>query len=179
MSNPTKAENLARLLINLTALGFTFAEAQRLRRIEMTLSRWSTEECNGTIQRDGEDGDGKPYRTYGGYVGGLNQEPGRHFIPDREAGARKQLDAIMAAHPELWSYHQGDPRGVALYVGRKADLPKDYFTVTGKGNIWRVKPHYAAKPYGFTFKTAAEARDFAARETLSSNYNTRGVAVHA
>lgn len=121
--NESKAIRLARLLNNLAALGFSYAEAQRLRRIEMTLARWSTEECNGTIQRDGEEGDSKPFRVVSGNYGHGWQES-RYPIPDRETGACKRLAAIMANHPDLWSYNQGDPRGCALYVGRKSDLPK-------------------------------------------------------
>lgn len=45
-------------------------------------------------------------------------------VADREAGALRRLANIMRAHPSLWFYHQGDPRGCALYVGRKSRLPK-------------------------------------------------------
>jgi hypothetical protein len=46
----------------------------------------------------------------------------RHRIADREAGALKRIGAVLANHGTLWSYHQTDPRGCALYVGRVADL---------------------------------------------------------
>lgn len=139
--NESKAVRLARLLNDLVALGFTYAEAQRLRRISMTFSRWSTEECNGTIQREGDDGDGKPVRVIAGHFGpGRSWQENRYPIPDREAGARKQLDAIMAAHPTLWSYRQGDPRGCSLYVGSKAKLPK-----MDKERIARLEGENAAK----------------------------------
>lgn len=112
----------------LLSLGFTAAEANSLRRISMTLSRWSEHECNGTIERDGEQGDGLPYWS--------NPNTGRHMIcriPDREAGAKKRLQAIMEARnarnwhpimPEPISYYiQGDPRGCALYILRPGDVP--------------------------------------------------------
>ena len=41
--------------------GFDVDTADALRRIEMTLSRWSERECNGEIERDGDNGDGKPF----------------------------------------------------------------------------------------------------------------------
>lgn len=45
----------------LMALGFTADEAAALRRISMTLHRWAEHECNGNIERDGENSDGAPY----------------------------------------------------------------------------------------------------------------------
>jgi hypothetical protein len=43
-------------------------------------------------------------------------------IPDRDAGARKRCDAIMANHPDLVAYYQDDPRGASLYIVKRADL---------------------------------------------------------
>lgn len=115
----SKMQNRYNLIRRLEEVGFSYDEAQQLRRIEMTLQHWSEEECNGTIQRDGDNGDGKPCRYY-------ERQNGEHFrggiIPDREAGALKRLAKIMEGKPELVSYHQGDPRGCALYIVKKADL---------------------------------------------------------
>jgi hypothetical protein len=193
--NESKAIRLARLLNDLAALGFTYAEANRLRRIEMTLSRWSTAECNGEIVRDEETG--KPSRVSGWYLRG-NGPYAAYPIPDRETGARKQLAAIMAAHPDLWSYNQGDPRGVALYVGRKADLKSTSNEIVRKARSWgahiaRVKdaanqfkveglPEYhateeaAARAYLTHRGASIPARNLL---PLDQHYNTRGVAVHA
>ncbi len=44
-------------------------------------------------------------------------------IADRERGAQKRLAKIMARYPGLLAYVQGDPRGVALYVMARADVP--------------------------------------------------------
>jgi len=125
--NTTKRERIARFYGRMSTLGFTFSEADNLRRIEMTLHRWAEAECNGDIQRDGEAGDGKPYREYGNYVA-ANDPRRRHYVPDRERGALKRLAALMKGRSGLWYYHQGDPRGCALYVGKGADrgaLPVD------------------------------------------------------
>lgn len=104
-------------------LGFTRQETEQLRRIEMTLHRWAEAECNGEIQRDGDDCAGKPFREYGNYVA-ANDPRRRHFIPDRERGALRRLTDIMAAHPELVAHHQTDPRGCALYVVWRSDIPE-------------------------------------------------------
>ena len=118
----------------LTSLGFTPTEADTLRRISLTLSRWAEHECNGTIERDETRGN-RPYWSSPG--------SGRHYVApvaDRERGAMKRLQAIFSArvtresHPDgtrspLWlqsalSYYvQGDPRGVALYIIRPGDVP--------------------------------------------------------
>jgi hypothetical protein len=94
-----------------------------LRRISNTLHRWFEHECNGAIQREGENGDGRPFW--------YNTDTGRKVAPvaDREAGAVRRLRAIMHEHRRramyqpLDYYIQGDPRGAALYIIRPGDVP--------------------------------------------------------
>lgn len=155
--NESKTVRLARLLNDLAALGFTYAEANRLRRISMTLTRWATAECNGEIERD--ETTGKPLRMM--QVGFYPYTRKGFSIPDREAGARKQLAAIMEAYPSLWHYIQGDPRGCALYVGTYASLP-----IPDRKTIARHSGENAAK-------TPASRL----RWNISQHYNTRGIAV--
>ena len=123
-----EAERLTHQQNALMSLGFTREEAEALRRISMTLHRWAEHECNGTIQREGENGDGRP-RAY-------NPNTGRMYgyVPDRERGALKRLQAIVKARNErnphvpdmrpgqLAYYVQGDPRGCALYILRPGDV---------------------------------------------------------
>lgn len=120
--NKRQAMNWNALQDRLVALGFDRNEAEALIKIERTLSRWGERECGdeygNSIERD--EVTGKPYMTYE-HMGGRGR--GRYAIPDREAGAIRRLNAIMAKHPTLWAYHQGDPRGCGLYVGRYLDLP--------------------------------------------------------
>jgi ribosomal protein L37E len=161
MNTETKAERRYRLIDNLRQRGFSYEEANTLRRIEMTLSRWSELECGGgndygswAIERDdesskfctqcghksytGSEGNcdkcndpapirhvttGKPYMVHHHYRHGNGQDStSRHAIADREKGALRRLDKIMTNHPDFVSYHQGDPRGCALYIVRKSDL---------------------------------------------------------
>lgn len=113
-------------LIYLDRLGISPNDAIALRRIAMTLHRWHEMECgtdSGAIERDGPNGDGKPFwRSPLWY----NTEPSRRWdnpVPDREAGALKRLTAIMARYPQLGFYVQGDPRGAPLYILRPGDIP--------------------------------------------------------
>jgi hypothetical protein len=110
------------LYSRLGELGFSYDEAVQLRRIEMTLSRWSEAECNGEIERNEEKG-GRPERVSQAWINGATQKRSAWPIADREAGALRRLKAIMSRHPALWFYHQSDPRGCSLYVGRLTDLP--------------------------------------------------------
>jgi hypothetical protein len=130
----------------LLELGFTRDEAAALRRISMTLQRWFEYECGTgegqttrSIERDGDDGEGKPYMrvqfpTAHGYV------DKRWPIADREAGARKRLRKIIADRNDreagkllteqvesiitVSAYVQSDPRGAALYILRPGDVPE-------------------------------------------------------
>jgi hypothetical protein len=113
----------AECLPRLAALGISHDDATALRRIAMTLSRWSELECGtangGAIERD--ETTGKPYWTYDA---GSNGKRGRYAIPDRERGAEKRLAMIMARYPTLQAYVQGDCRGAPLYILRPGDVPE-------------------------------------------------------
>ncbi len=102
----------------LCCAGIEYSDAVALRRIAMTLHRWSELECgtdNGAIERDEETG-----KTYFRYASHTDR---RFPCPDRETGALKRLKAIMARYPTLTAYVQGDPRGAALYILRPGDVP--------------------------------------------------------
>lgn len=121
----------------LLMLGFTPEEAEKLRRISMTLRRWYEAECNGDIQR--EDITGITFRHYGHGTSGPFQTV---RCADRETGAKKRLAAILerrnsygnetlhangsatiTARKPVTAYIQGDPRGAALYIIRPGDVP--------------------------------------------------------
>lgn len=98
--------------------GITEYDADKLRRIAMTLHRWHELECgvgNGCIERD--ETTRKPY-----WHDSLSNR--RWPVSDRETGALKRLDAIMKGYPDFTAYVQGDPRGAALYIVRKSDIPE-------------------------------------------------------
>jgi hypothetical protein len=117
-------KNTVRMFGQLQERGFSFDECVKLRRIEMTLHRWSEQECGSSndycswaIERDEKTN--KPFRVVYPHA---NNNSRRTAIPDREAGALKRLNAIMASHPDYQAYYQGDCRGCALYIVRTADL---------------------------------------------------------
>jgi len=115
----------------LLSLGFTAFEAEKLRKISMTLQRWHELECGidgGCVERDEA---GKAFwRSQ--YSGKLSP------IADREKGAKKRLDHIIrmrnfrewavqgcpTSPAEIKPYIQGDPRGAALYLIRPDDVPE-------------------------------------------------------
>ena len=90
---PTIPESVHRLIL----AGIAPADARALRRIAMTLHRWFEAECNGTVEREGENADGHPYCP----------STGRR-LPDRERGANARLFKIV-----LHARHRG------LQVGRR------------------------------------------------------------
>lgn len=102
----------------LTNAGISHTDAFALRRIAMTLNRWYKLECgagSGAIERPFADE--KPYFRYETSTGSRS-----YVIPDREAGAKKRLAAIMKRYPDLRAYIQTDPRGAALYILRPTDM---------------------------------------------------------
>ena len=97
-----------RTIVRLAGRGITAADIVALGRIERTLHRWAEDECNGDIELD--EVTGRPSRVYG-----LDREV-RQVVPDHERGALARLAGIMARYPDLHAYHQGDPRGCALWI---------------------------------------------------------------
>ena len=116
MKKPTKSERQHALYSRLLSLGLTYADATTLIRAERTLSRWAEAECNGDIQRDDA---GKPWRYYGREY--------QHKCPtaDREAGALRRVSAVCE-RAGIHFYHQGDPRGCALYVSAEPLTDQTY-----------------------------------------------------
>lgn len=129
--NKREQQRRAHQLRALLFLGFTEQEADKLRRISMTLRRWYELECGtdgGAIERD--DDTGRPYFR--------SEQTGRRWlVADREKGARKRLGHIVGLrNTRTWAasaapavhevavrpYIQTDPRGAALYLLRPTDL---------------------------------------------------------
>ena len=105
-----KAEALRRYdqETQLVDMGFSSAQAEALRRISQTLSRWCEAECNGEIERSDS---GRAERVY--YT--LTGERRAYTIPDRESGALRRLRVILTG-TDLTYFYQTDPRGCALYL---------------------------------------------------------------
>lgn len=101
----------------LMSLGFDAQEIAALLRIEKTLHRWAERECNGEVERD--EITGKTFAVYG-------EGRSRYPRPDRETGALRRLSAIMKGRRNVRAYHQGDPRGCALYIVRRRDVDGDW-----------------------------------------------------
>lgn len=122
----SKTENMHNLLNRMRDAGFSYAELKQLLRIERTLQRWGEMECGDSndyaswsIERD--ETTGKPFKCVYWHKGETTRTP----IPDREAGALKRLQKIMASHPDFVAYHQTDCRGCQVYIVRKSDIPAD------------------------------------------------------
>ena len=109
------------MLSRIESTGISTDDAFSLRRIAMTLQRWYELECGddtGCIERD--EATEKPFMVrWNSYTGKRQQ----WAIPDREKGAIRRLDAIMARYPLLSCYRQTDPRGASLYILRPGDIP--------------------------------------------------------
>lgn len=100
-------------LVTLGKLGFTADEAATLIRASARLHSWAEHECNGVIQRDEKTNIPYWHSSHDG------KRIGR--APDAETGALKRAKDIAARHGYL-IYHQGDPRGCALYLYRQKEL---------------------------------------------------------
>lgn len=123
----TKAVRRARQLDRLReTLGLSAEDAETLFRAERVLQRWAELECGDgndyaswSIERDEETG--VPYLVTYPHRGPTT----RRRVVDRERSALKRIAALCAARG-LHFYHQGDPRGCALYVSKEPLTPSDY-----------------------------------------------------
>ena len=102
--------------------GISAEDTKALRRISMTLRRWYEKECGneyGNIERDEVTGKTYWFATRHG----TTRKGERTLCDDKETGALRRLNKIMATHPHLTAYVQTDPRGPALYILRPGDVP--------------------------------------------------------
>jgi hypothetical protein len=120
---------------HLVTAGIPMPDADELRRIAMTLHRWHELECGDgndfaswTIARGHKkngafeyDDNGAPYLERHSHT---SNGATYHRIPDRERGALKRLNKIVAKYPGYSAYVQGDPRGAPLYILRPGDVPE-------------------------------------------------------
>jgi hypothetical protein len=126
--NKQERENYGRLVTQCAAAGLTVGEVDTLLRCARTLTRWACRECgdgsNWAIEREQlpDGGVGRPFMVYHGPDGYVKQYR-KYAIRDMERAAIKRAEAVAAAHG-LTVYRQGDPRGCALYLIRKGDIPE-------------------------------------------------------
>ena len=114
--------------------GLSEQDAIALRRIALTLHRWFELECGDgnsygswAIERDEETE--KPYFIHHHYQHGNGKDSmTRRPIPDRETGARKRLDKLMAQYPKLRAWIQTDPRGGTIYLCKPEDATDSLYT---------------------------------------------------
>lgn len=133
-------------------LGISVADANILRRAQLTLHRWAELECGDgnayaswCIVRgrkwggsfDGPAPSDQAKKNGQGFVYDDNGEPfiERHLhsenfaryepIADREKGALRRIGEVCS-RLGLHYYHQTDPRGCALYVSREPLTDSDY-----------------------------------------------------
>lgn len=117
MKRESKTERIGRLFTALASKGINAVDAAELLRIERTLQRWSEQECGDSNDHASwcivVDDDGKAFREVSPHNGNKTR---RERIPNREAGAKRRLAKIMESYPSVVAFHQGDPRGCALYI---------------------------------------------------------------
>jgi hypothetical protein len=93
----------------LARLGIAHDDISTLRRAQAALHRWAERECNGEVWIE-DDGTAYSNTTFH-----------KQKCVNMEARALRQVAKVLQKYPTLHAYHQGDPRGCALYVYKAAD----------------------------------------------------------
>jgi hypothetical protein len=103
-------------VFNLAQAGVSMVDGIALKNAAAGLHRWYEAECgNGRFCINRDNDTGKPYRDYG-------DTGRRYYIRDMEKANENKISGIMAKHPELGFYLQGDPRGATLYIYKLEEL---------------------------------------------------------
>lgn len=123
----TKRQRAARFFEVMAGLGFTTDETETLLKAERALHRWAEMECGTgddrhTVSIERDEQTGKPFRRVQFYSYAGKWVDRREPCRDMEAAALRRVSAIAEAHPGMAFYHQGDPRGCALYLVRPQDV---------------------------------------------------------
>jgi hypothetical protein len=123
----TKADRIARFYRVFSDLGFSYDETETLRRAELTLHRWHELECGNSndygmswhLERESEGE--KPWMVTSWPNGQRSRVP----HPDKETGALRRIAEVLKGKENIAGYYQQtDPRGCALYIIRKGDIPE-------------------------------------------------------
>ena len=127
MRTNTKKARLIHLSNALTSLGFNANEIDTLLSVERGLQRWHELECGTgdnrvsvSVERDEQTG--KPFKRV--------QFQSRSGWIDRKTPCRDMEKSHLARLARVMegkavrAYVQGDPRGCALYILRKGDVPQ-------------------------------------------------------
>lgn len=134
MTARTETNALQHRIFARTGVSLSFDDANTLRRAEIALRRWGELECGNSdqwrswmIERDEKTGiphmvTHRTFRIDGEFKTTIT----RRRIPDREAGALRRV-ADVCQRNGLHFYHQGDPRGCALYVSNEP-MPDHNYT---------------------------------------------------
>lgn len=120
----TKLDRQLRFFARMESLGVNRPQASRLLKAERALQRWGELECGDSndhaswhVERDEKTG--KPFHVVIPHGGDAKAR--RSPCRDMERAALRWVAEVAEPLGLVW-YHQGDPRGCALYVGRKEDL---------------------------------------------------------
>lgn len=123
----TKRQRQACFFDMMARVGFSTDETRTLLKAEGALQRWAESECGTgtethTVSIERDETTGKPFRRVQFRRAGQWVE-NRYPVRDMEAAALRRVATIAEAHPGMSFYHQGDPRGCALYLIRPGDVP--------------------------------------------------------
>ena len=123
----TKRQRAALFFEMMGRVGFSAAETETLLKAERALHRWAEMECGTgddrhTVSVERDEQTGKPFRRVQFYSYAGKWVDRREPCRDMEAAALRRVAAIAEAHPGMSFYHQGDPRGCALYLIRPGDV---------------------------------------------------------
>ena len=120
----TKLDRQLRFYSRMETLGINRHGANRLLKAERALQRWAEAECGNSdnfaswhIERDEKSG--KPFSVTIPHRSGATTR--RTPIRDMERAALRWAAEVCEPLGLVW-YHQGDPRGCALYVGTREML---------------------------------------------------------
>lgn len=124
----TTPKERSQIIHRLGSLGFSYEQANQLRRISITLQRWFELECGTSGHNDSthsierDEVTEKPFYRVQYQSAAAGWIDNRRPVADREKGARQRLAKLMSAFPLLTAYIQTDCRGPALYILKCSDV---------------------------------------------------------
>jgi hypothetical protein len=127
MNADQKNRELSERILRVAGIEVLPSDAGIIRRAGITVHNWNVDECNGKIQFHESDG------KYHWWAGRDN----RHdwgAIKDKETMAINRAKKVTEKYG-LTLFHQGDPRGVSLYVGTSEMNERNYYSFVACHNV--------------------------------------------
>ena len=128
MNADQKNRELSERILRVAGIEVLPSDSGIIRRAAIAVTDWDTDICNGVVQFNEDD------NKYHYWAGGSGRRYDWGAIKDKGLLAINRAKKVTEKYG-LTLFHQGDPRGVSLYVGTSEMNERNYYSFVACHNV--------------------------------------------